>query len=86
MAYNPKGLLRRYVKTYHSNEIKQIRSLHQQSKVSIDYDNLNQFLINETGKGFFDWQMYAFIDSIEETYNANTTPKEHISFKFINVP
>ena len=86
MAYNPKGLLRRYVKTYHSNEIKQIRSLHQQSKVSIDYDNLNQFLINETGKGFFEWQMYAFIDSIEETYNANTTPKEHISFKYINVP
>ena len=86
MAYNPKGLLRRYVKTYHSNEIKQIRSLHQQSKVSIDYDNLNQFLIDETGKGFFEWQMYSFIDSIEETYNANNTPKEHISFKFINVP
>lgn len=86
MAYNPKGLLRRYVKTYHSNEIKQIRSLHQQSKVSIDYDNLNQFLITETGKGFFEWQMYSFIDSIEETYNANNTPKEHISFKFINVP
>ena len=86
MAYNPKGLLRRYVKTYHSNEIKQIRSLHQQSKVSIDYDNLNQFLIDETGKGFFEWQMYSFIDSIEETYNANNTPKEHISFKLINVP
>ena len=86
MAYNPKGLLRRYVKTYHSNEIKQIRSLHQQSKVNIDYTSLNQYLLDETGKGFFDWQMYSFIDSIEETYNANNTPKEHISFRLINVP
>jgi len=86
MVYNPKGLLKRYVKTYHSNEITQTRSLHQQSKVSIDYNNLNRFLIEETGKGFFDWQMYVFLDSIEEIYNANTTPKEYISFKYINVP
>ena len=86
MAYNPKGLLRKYIKKYHRNEIQQVRSLHQQSKVSIDYTNLNQFLLDETGKGFFDWQIYSFISAIEEDYNANITPKEHLSFKFINVP
>ena len=86
MAYNPKGLLRKYIKKYHSNDIKQVRSLHQQSKVSIDYNHLNQHLLDESGKGFFDWQMYTFIDSMEEYYNTNTTPKEHISFKYINVP
>ena len=86
MAYNPKGLLRKYVKKFHKHEIDEAQSSHQQSKISIDYNTLNQVLTNETGKGFFEWQMYNFISAIEETYNANTTPKEHISFKYINVP
>jgi len=86
MAHNPKGLLRQYVKKFHSAEIDEVRSSHQQSKVSIDYYNLNQFLIDKTGKGFFDWKMYTFLSAIEGAYNANTTPKEHISFKYINVP
>ena len=30
--------------------------------------------------------MYTFIDSMEEYHNTNSTPKEHISFKLINVP
>ena len=86
MAYNPKGLFKDYIKQYHTNDLQQCRSLHQQSKVSIDYNQLNQYLIDKSGKGFFDYQMYNFIDSMEEYYNTNTTPKEHISFKFINVP
>lgn len=86
MAYNPKGLLRNYIKHTHGNEITEVRSLHKQSKVNIDYNSLNQYLIDKTGKGFFDWQMYTFIDAIEESYNVNSTPKEHISFKYINVP
>jgi len=86
MAYNPKGLLRNFIKDTYTDEIEQVRSLHQQSKVSIDYQLLNQYLLNKSGKGFFDWQMYNFIDSMEEYYNTNTTPKEHISFKLINVP
>lgn len=86
MAYNPKGLLRQYIKTHHNNEITQVRSLHQQSKISIDYHSLNQFLLDKSGKDFWDWQMYTFIDSMEEYYNTNNTPKEHISFKLINVP
>ena len=86
MAHNPKGLLKNYIKTYHNNDLQACRSLHQQSKVSIDYNHLNQYLIDESGKGFFDYRMYTFIDSMEEYYNTNNTPKEHISFKFINVP
>ena len=86
MAYNPKGLLRTYIDNVHKNEIQEVRSLHQQSKISIDYNQLNQYLLDTSGKDFWDWQMYTFIDSMEEYYNTNSTPKEHISFKLINVP
>ena len=83
---NPKGLLREYIKTHHKNDLTEVRSLHQQSKVSIDYHHLNQYLLDQSGQGFWDWQMYNFIDTMEEYFNTNNTPKEHISFKFINVP
>ena len=86
MAYNPKGLLREYIQTFHKNELTEVRSLHQQSKISIDYHQLNKFLLDKSSKDFWDWQMYTFIDSMEEYYNTNSTPKEHISFKLINVP
>ena len=86
MAYNPKALLRSYIKKFHDNEITEVRSLHQQCKISIDYHQLNQYLLEQSNKSFWDWQMYTFIDSLEEYYNTNSTPKEHISFKFINVP
>ena len=86
MAHNPKGLLRNYINTYHVDELEQVRSLHQQSRISIDYQTLNKYLTDKSGKDFWDWQMYTFIDSMEEYYNTNTTPKEHISFKLINVP
>ena len=48
--------------------------------------HLNQYLLDQSGQGFWDWQMYNFIDTMEEYFNTNNTPKEHISFKFINVP
>ena len=86
MAHNPKGLLRNYIEKFHSNEITEVRSLHQQSKISIDYNQLNKYLLELTSKDFWDWQMYTFIDSMEEYHNTNSTPKEHISFKLINVP
>jgi replicative DNA helicase Mcm len=86
MAYNPKGLFKNFIKNNHADEIKEVRSLHQQSKISIDYIQLNEFLLDKSGKDFWDWRMYTFIDSMEEYYNTNSTPKEHISFKLINVP
>ena len=55
MAYNPKGLLRQYVKKFHGDEIAQVRSSHQQSKVSIDYTHLNQYLL-KIFFGYFDTQ------------------------------
>lgn len=86
MAYNPKGLLRKFIKENYSDEIEHARSCRQQSKVSIDYTSLNQFLIDESGRDFWKSKIYNFISSIEESYNANISPKEYISFKFINVP
>ena len=86
MAYNPKGLLKKFIEDNYSDEIEECKSLHRQSKVSIDFVKLNQYLLDESGKDFFHWRMYSFIPAIEEFYNTNLTPKEHISFKFINVP
>ena len=86
MVYNPRGLLRDYIKTHYLDEIEYNRSLHQQSKVSIDYTSLNQYLLDKSGKDFWDWQMYTFFPAMEEYFNTNNTPKEHISFKLINVP
>lgn len=86
MAYNPKGLFKNFINNHHGDEIEQVRSLHQQSRISIDYQSFNEYLLDESGKGFWDWKMYTFINSMEEYYNTNSTPKEYISFKFINVP
>ena len=66
MAHNPKGLLRNYIEKFHSNEITEVRSLHQQSKISIDYNQLNKYLLDLKSKDFWGWQMYTFIDSMEE--------------------
>ena len=63
---NPKGLLREYIKTHHKNDLTEVRSLHQQSKISIDYNQFNKYLLDKSGKDFWDWQMYTFIDSMEE--------------------
>ena len=86
MAYNPRGLLKKYVEKNHKWELDN-RSKTQQSKISIDYENLNQYLLEETDKSFWDFKMYTYIPQIEESYNTkfNTTPKNHISFKLINV-
>lgn len=86
MVYNPKGLLRNYIKKFHAEEIIEVRSLHQQSRISIDYQKLNQYLLDESDKDFWDWQMYTFIEGITDEFNTNSSPKEYITFKLINVP
>ena len=83
---NVLGLLKNYINTHYKDDLQECRSSHQQSKVSIDYQNLNPYLVEETGKDFFDLKIYTYVDKLEETYNTNNTPKEHISFKFINIP
>ena len=83
---NPRGLLEEYVNTYHSDELKELIELNQQSKINIDYELFNAYLISETGKDFWENKIYKFVTSFEEYYNLDNTPKNHISFKFINVP
>lgn len=83
---NPRGLLEEYVNTYHSDELKELIELNQQSKINIDYEPFNKYLISETGKDFWENKIYKFVTSFEEYYNLDNTPKNHISFKFINVP
>ena len=83
---NPRGLLEEYVNTYHSDELKELIELNQQSKINIDYEPFNEYLISETGKDFWENKIYKFVTSFEEYYNLDNTPKNHISFKFINVP
>lgn len=83
---NPRGLLEKYVNTYHSDELKELIELNQQSKINIDYEPFNMYLISETGKDFWENKIYKFVTSFEEYYNLDNSPKNHISFKFINVP
>lgn len=83
---DPRGLLEEYVNTYHSDELKELIELNQQSKINIDYEPFNKYLISETGKDFWENKIYKFVTSFEEYYNIDNTPKNHISFKFINVP
>ena len=83
---NPRGLLEEYVNTYHSDELKELIELNQQSKINIDYEPFNEYLISETGKDFWENKIYKFVTSYEEYYNLDNNPKNHISFKFINVP
>ena len=86
MAYNPKGLLRTYIIMFTIMKSKKLDHYTNSPKLVLITIQLNQYLITESGKDFWDWQMYTFIDSMEEYYNTNSTPKEHISFKLINVP
>ena len=83
---NPRGLLEEYVNTYHSEELEELIELNQQSKINIDYETFNEYLISETGKDFWENKIYKFVTSFEEYYNLDNTAKNHISFKFINVP
>ena len=83
---NQRGLLEEYVNTYHSDELNELIELNQQSKINIDYETFNEYLISETGKDFWENKIYKFVTSYEEYYNLDNNPKNHISFKFINVP
>ena len=74
-----KALLKKYIKKYHKNEIKQ--SHDKQCKISIDYESLNQFLINQSGKDFWELNIYEYIDHMDEYFNT-----ENATLKFVNVP
>lgn len=64
-----KPLLKKYIKKYYPDVTEE--------KISIDYNHLNQFIIDKTGKDFWEHQLYKYLDNIN---TASTT------YKLINVP
>ena len=76
-----KALLKKYIKDNHIEEIEKLKSQNKQCKVSIDYESLNQFLIEQSGKDFWKHQIYEFIDQMEEIFNTG-----NVALKFMNVP
>ena len=76
-----KALLRKYIKKFHKKEIKTLKSQNKQCKISIDYEPLNQFLLDQSGKDFWELQIYEYIDLMEEYFNT-----EHTTLKITNVP
>ena len=64
-----KPLLKKYIKKTYPDVT--------EGRISIDYYHLNQFLIDNTGKDFWELHFYRFMDS------ANT---KSTTFKIINVP
>ena len=65
-----KPLLKNYIQQTYGKDVTE-------EKISIDYNHLNQYLIDHTGKDFWKHQLYKYLDNI----NTNTT-----TFKLINVP
>lgn len=76
-----KALLRKYIKKYHKKEIKTLKSQNRQCKISIDYESLNTWLLNQSGKDFWELTIYEHIDLMEDYFNTDQT-----TLKFINVP
>ena len=76
-----KALLKTYIKQTHQKEIDELKSQNKQCKVSIDYESLNQFLIDQSGKDFWQHQIYEYIDQMEEIFDTGK-----VTLKFMNVP
>ena len=69
VAVRGKPLLKKYIKKHYSDV--------KEEKISIDYNHLNQFIIEKTGKDFWEHQTYKYLDTI----NTKST-----TYKLINVP
>ena len=76
-----KALLINYIKKAHKEEIEQLKSQNKQCKVSIDYEDLNQYLLDQTGKDFWKHQIYTYIDQMDEYFNTG-----NVTLKLMNVP
>ena len=76
-----KALLRKYIKKFHKKEIKQLKSQNKQCKISIDYESLNKWLLEQSGQDFWELEIFEFIDLMEDYFNT-----EHTTLKITNVP
>lgn len=70
MVVSGKSILKKYIKDTYSDNVPS-------GIVSIDYNEINEICLNESGKNFFELEIYKFIYMIN---TASTT------YKFINVP
>jgi replicative DNA helicase Mcm len=77
-----KALLRDYIKEYHKQDIEDAKSNKQQCRISIDYESLNDYLIEKSGKDFWQLQIYQHIDKLNEKFDADG----YATLKFKNVP
>jgi len=76
-----KALLRKYIKKFHKKEIKKLKSSNKQCKISIDYESLNQWLLEQSSQDFWELQIFEYIDLMEDYFNT-----EHTTLKITNVP
>lgn len=65
-----KPLLKKYIKKTYGTDVTE-------EKISIDYNHLNQYIIDHTGKNFWEHQIYKYIDN----FNTDST-----TYKIVNVP
>ena len=65
-----KKLLKKYIKDTYGKDVKE-------EKISVDYNHLNTYLIDKTGKDFWEHQIYRYLEVI----NTKST-----TYKIINVP
>ena len=69
VAVRGKPLLKKYIKDTYPDVTEE--------KISIDYNHLNQYIKDKTGKDFWEHQIYKYLDNI----NTKST-----TYKLINVP
>ena len=82
MALSGKALLKKYIKKYHKDEINNIKSQKKQCKVSIDYESLNEYLLDKSGKDFWELEIYNALEKIQAYFDANN----YATIKLENVP
>ena len=82
MVVSGKALLKKYIKKYHKKEIDRVKSQKKQCKVGIDYEKLNQYLLDNSDKDFWEHEIYTVIDKIQAYFDVNN----YATIKFENVP
>ena len=70
VAVRGRPLLKKYIKDTYGEDVTE-------AKISIDYNDLNTYVMDRAGKDFWELELYRFIDNI----STNST-----TYKLINVP
>ena len=70
VAVRGRPLLKKYIKDTYGTDVTE-------EKINIEYNNLNQYAIDHTGKSFWEMELYKYVDS----FNTDST-----TYKLTNVP